>query len=56
MKGNCRMLQCGFSVQVVQILDELLPRYETVDVLTNSPEIRAGTMGGQFVAGCEARL
>ncbi len=41
MKGTPRNPQCGFSAQVVQILDELLPSYETVDVL-RSPEIRDG--------------
>src|SRR5262245_16138999 len=35
MKGNRRMPQCGFSAQVVRILDELLPSYETVDVLAS---------------------
>lgn len=41
MKGTPRNPQCGFSAQVVLILDELLPSYETVDVL-RSPEIRDG--------------
>ena len=41
MKGNPTAPQCGFSAQVVQILGELLPSYETVDVLA-SPEIRDG--------------
>jgi monothiol glutaredoxin len=49
----------------VQILDELLPNYETVDVL-RSPEIRDGIkefsqwptipqlyVGGQFIGGCD---
>ena len=65
MKGNRQLPQCGFSAQVVQILDELLPSYETVDVLS-SPEMRAGIkefsnwptipqlyVGGQFVGGCD---
>ncbi len=65
MKGTPRNPQCGFSAQVVQILDELLPRYETVDVL-RSPEIRDGIkefsqwptipqlyVGGQFIGGCD---
>ncbi len=39
MKGNRRAPQCGFSAQVVQILDSMLPDYSTVDVLA-SPEIR----------------
>ena len=41
MKGTRAMPQCGFSGQVVQILDALLPSYETVDVL-RSPEVRDG--------------
>jgi monothiol glutaredoxin len=41
MKGTRRAPQCGFSAQVVQILDELVPEYETVDVLS-SAELRDG--------------
>jgi len=41
MTGTRRMPQCGYSAQVVRILDELLPSYETVDVL-RSPEMRDG--------------
>ena len=41
MKGNRQMPQCGFSSQVVQILNKLLPSYETIDVL-DSPELRDG--------------
>ena len=65
MKGTRQMPQCGFSAQVVQILDELLPKYETVDVL-RSPDLRAGIkelsqwptipqlyVGRQFVGGCD---
>lgn len=65
MKGTRQMPQCGFSAQVVQILDELLPKYETIDVL-RSPDLRAGIkelsqwptipqlyVGGQFVGGCD---
>jgi len=65
MKGNRRMPQCGFSAQVVKILDELVPSYETVDVLA-SPELRDGIkefsqwptipqlyVAGQFVGGCD---
>ncbi len=65
MKGNRRMPQCGFSAQVVQILDKLVPSYETVDVLL-SPELRDGIkefsqwptipqlyVGGQFIGGCD---
>jgi len=65
MKGNRQMPQCGFSSQVVQILNKLVPRYETVDVL-DSPELRDGIkefsrwptipqlyVGGQFIGGCD---
>ena len=65
MKGSRQMPQCGFSAQVVKILDELQPNYETVDVL-RSPEIRDGIkafsdwptipqlyIDGQFVGGCD---
>ena len=33
VKGDRQIPQCGFSSQVVQILNKLLPSYETVDVL-----------------------
>jgi monothiol glutaredoxin len=65
MKGTRQMPQCGFSAQVVQILDELVPSYETVDVL-RSPELRDGIkefsqwptipqlfIGEQFIGGCD---
>ena len=65
MKGNRSMPQCGFSAQVVKMLDALLPGYETVDVL-RSPEIRDGIkafsewptipqlyVDGQFIGGCD---
>jgi len=65
MKGNRRMPQCGFSAQVVQMLDKLVPSYETVDVLS-SPELRDGIkafsqwptipqlyVDGQFIGGCD---
>jgi monothiol glutaredoxin len=65
MKGTRRSPQCGFSSQVVQILDELVPEYETVDVLS-SAELRDGIkefsewptipqlfINGQFVGGCD---
>ncbi|MGK0169095.1 MAG: monothiol glutaredoxin [Gammaproteobacteria bacterium] len=41
MKGTRQMPQCGFSAHVVQILNTLLPSYETVDVL-DSPQMRDG--------------
>jgi monothiol glutaredoxin len=65
MKGSRRMPQCGFSAQVVQILDAHLPSYTTVDVLQD-PEIRQGIkdftnwptipqiyVAGEFVGGCD---
>lgn len=65
MKGNRKNPQCGFSAQVVKILDELVPQYETVDVLA-SPELRDAIkefsewptipqlyVAGQFVGGCD---
>ena len=65
MKGTRYTPQCGFSAQIVNILDELQPSYETVDVL-RSPDIRDGIkafsewptipqlyIDGQFVGGCD---
>src|ERR1700689_1619408 len=65
MKGNRQFPQCGFSAQVVQILDEVAGAYETVNVLSD-PAIRDGIkefsswptipqlyVRGQFVGGCD---
>ena len=65
MKGNKLMPQCGFSNQVVQILNILGVPYETVDVLAD-PEIRQGVkeysnwptipqvyINGEFVGGSD---
>jgi monothiol glutaredoxin len=65
MKGNRQFPQCGFSAQVVKILDEVAPSYETVNVLSD-PAIRDGIkefsnwptipqlyVRGQFVGGCD---
>ncbi|MBW2270781.1 MAG: Grx4 family monothiol glutaredoxin [Deltaproteobacteria bacterium] len=65
MKGNRQMPQCGFSAQVVRILDSLIPDYTTVDVLADS-EVRHGIkaysswptipqlyLRGEFVGGCD---
>jgi monothiol glutaredoxin len=65
MKGTRQMPQCGFSAQVVKILDKLLPSYETVDVL-GSAELRDGIkefsqwptipqlyVGGEFIGGSD---
>src|SRR5215468_11542261 len=65
MKGTRRAPACGFSAQVVNILDELVPAYETIDVLA-SPEVRDGIkeysqwptvpqlyVEGRLVGGCD---
>lgn len=65
MKGTRMMPQCGFSAQVVGILDDYLPSYETVNVLAD-PEVRQGIkefsdwptipqlyVKGEFVGGCD---
>jgi monothiol glutaredoxin len=65
MKGERRFPQCGFSAQVVRILDSLLPEYTTVDVLAD-PDLRQGIkelsawptipqlyVRGEFVGGCD---
>ncbi|MCP3987240.1 MAG: Grx4 family monothiol glutaredoxin [bacterium] len=65
MKGHRQMPQCGFSAQVVQILDSLIPDYTTVNVLED-PEVRQGIkdysnwptipqlyVRGEFVGGCD---
>ena len=65
MKGNKLMPQCGFSNNVVQILNSLGVPYETVDVLADS-DIRQGIkeysnwptipqvyINGEFVGGSD---
>jgi monothiol glutaredoxin len=65
MKGNRARPQCGFSASVVQVLDELVPSYQTVDVLAD-PEVRDGIkelsawptipqlyVRGEFVGGAD---
>ena len=65
MKGNRQMPQCGFSAQVVRILDSLVPDYTTCDVLSD-PGIRQGIkdfsnwptipqlyVDGEFLGGCD---
>ncbi|WP_428261811.1 Grx4 family monothiol glutaredoxin [Haliangium sp.] len=65
MKGNRTFPQCGFSSQVVQILNTMVPEYTTVNVLAD-PEIRQGIKAfsdwptipqlyvrGEFVGGCD---
>lgn len=65
MKGRRRMPQCGFSAQVVGILDQLVEDYTTVNVLTdqavregikvfsNWPTIPQLYVKGEFVGGCD---
>jgi monothiol glutaredoxin len=65
MKGERGVPQCGFSAQVVRILDSLVPEYTTVDVLAD-PELRQGIkefsswptipqlyVRGELVGGCD---
>jgi monothiol glutaredoxin len=65
MKGTRQQPRCGFSATVVEMLDELLPSYATVDVLAD-PEIREGIkvwadwptipqlyIGGELVGGAD---
>ncbi|MBD1872689.1 Grx4 family monothiol glutaredoxin [Nodosilinea sp. FACHB-131] len=65
MKGNKLMPQCGFSNNVVQILNVLGAPFETVDVLAD-PDIRQGIkeysnwptipqvyINGEFVGGSD---
>ena len=65
MKGNPVAPQCGFSAQVVQVLNRLLPEYQTFDVLSDG-EVREGVkefsdwptipqlyVGGEFMGGCD---
>lgn len=65
MKGTRRFPQCGFSQTVVRILDEMLPAYETVNVLAD-PELREGIkiysewptipqlyVEGKLIGGCD---
>jgi monothiol glutaredoxin len=65
MKGTPDFPQCGFSSQVVQILDASGVSYGAVNVLTD-PEIRQGIkdysnwptipqlyVRGEFVGGCD---
>jgi monothiol glutaredoxin len=65
MKGTRSFPQCGFSATVVQILNQLVPSYETINVLTD-PAIREGIkeyaqwptipqlyVKGEFIGGCD---
>jgi monothiol glutaredoxin len=65
MKGTRNFPQCGFSATVSQILSKLVPKYATVNVLTD-PDLREGIkaysewptipqlyIDGKFVGGCD---
>ena len=65
MKGSKQFPQCGFSSQVVQILDHLGVEYEDVNVLdsmsvregvkvfSNWPTIPQLYVKGEFTGGCD---
>lgn len=68
MKGSKSMPQCGFSNNVVQILNVLGAPFETIDVLAD-PEIRQGIkeysnwptipqvyIGGKFIGGSDVLI
>jgi monothiol glutaredoxin len=68
MKGNKLMPQCGFSNNVVQILNILRVDYETVDILQDQ-ELRQGVkeysdwptipqvyINGEFIGGSDIML
>ena len=68
MKGNPAAPQCGFSAQVVSILDRLIPNYGSFDVLSD-PDMRNGIkefsdwptipqlfIDGELVGGCDITL
>jgi monothiol glutaredoxin len=65
MKGTRAAPQCGFSATIVEILDQYLPSYTTVNVLADA-EVREGVkqyaewptipqlfVDGEFVGGCD---
>ncbi|AFY50017.1 monothiol glutaredoxin, Grx4 family [Nostoc sp. PCC 7524] len=68
MKGNKLMPQCGFSNNVVQILNTLGVPFETVDVLadyeirqgikeySNWPTIPQVYINGQFIGGSDIMI
>ena len=65
MKGSRSFPQCGFSASVVNILNTLIPKYSTVNILTD-PDVRNGLkelsnwptfpqlyVNGELVGGCD---
>ncbi len=68
MKGTKERPQCGFSKQVVQVLNQLVSDYATVDILADQ-EMREGIkvysswptipqlyIHGEFIGGCDIVL
>ncbi len=68
MKGNKERPQCGFSKQVVEVLNQLTSDYATFDVLSD-PEMREAIkvysdwptipqlyIDGEFIGGCDVVL
>jgi monothiol glutaredoxin len=65
MKGNKQMPQCGFSMQVAQILSHLGVEYKDINVLedmsiregvktySNWPTVPQLYIKGEFVGGCD---
>ena len=65
MKGDRTAPQCGFSARVVGVLDQLVPEYQTFDVLSDAslregvkefsdwPTIPQLYVRGEFVGGCD---
>lgn len=65
MKGDRQSPQCGFSAQVVQILNQLTDSYETRNILLDDalrqgikdfsdwPTIPQLYINGEFVGGCD---
>jgi monothiol glutaredoxin len=65
MKGTRTMPQCGFSARVVQMIDQFVPEYETVNVLADAevrqaikdfsdwPTIPQLYVKGEFIGGCD---
>jgi monothiol glutaredoxin len=68
MKGSKTAPQCGFSAQVVKILDSYHVPYETIDVLedwnlregiksySNWPTIPQLYIRGKFIGGCDIAM
>src|ERR1051325_4912167 len=66
MKGSRSFPQCGFSASVVNILNTLIPKYTTVNILTDA-DVRGGMkeysdwptfpqlfVRGEFVGGADS--